>query len=99
MAAGNFTVARRSYAARAGHSEAAEVFLYAIPRDPEGMHRVTVTVDAPSGPSHTITSTSVEHADVWRYFAVHLPIAEAGTYRLTMVSGTDKGCFQVRFKK
>jgi hypothetical protein len=63
------------------------------------MHKVTVSVDPATGPTHTVTSTSVERADVWRYFAVNVPIASAGAYRLTMVSGANRGCFDVTFTK
>jgi hypothetical protein len=99
MAAGNFQVARRKYASEAGHMEAPEVFLYVIPQRAKHLHKVTVSVDPASGPPHTVTSTSVERADVWRYFAVNLPIPGAGAYRLTMVSGPNRGCFDVTFSR
>jgi hypothetical protein len=99
MAAGNFRIARSKYAAEAGRSEAPELFLYVIPQRPKHLHKLTVSVDPASGPTRTVTSTSMERADVWRYFAVDVPIARAGAYRLTMVSGSNKGCFDVMFTK
>lgn len=99
VAAGNFRIARSKYAAEAGRSEVPELFLYVIPQRTKHLHKLTVSVDPVSGPTRTVTSTSVERADVWRYFAVDIPIARAGAYRLTMVSGANRGCFDVTFSK
>jgi hypothetical protein len=99
MAAGNFRIARTKYAAEARRSEAPELFLYVIPQRTKHLHKLTVSVDPASGPTRTVTSTSMERADVWRYFAVDIPIPRAGAYRLIMVSGANRGCFDVIFRK
>jgi hypothetical protein len=100
---GNFTAARAAYKRSAASASAAvpTVFLYVIPQHAAHLHGLKVSIRASSGaePTRTLTSTSVEQAEAQRYFAVNLPITAPGTYRLTMVSGSDKGCFDVSFAR
>jgi hypothetical protein len=98
IAAGNFAVARKQYTSTVHKTEVPEVFLYVIPEDTKSMSSVKVTVDPMgSGVTRTVTSKSVQQADQWRYFAVNVPVHAPGSYRLTMQSGTNTGCFEVTF--
>ena len=100
VAVGNFVVARKKYSDEVATTEVPEVFLYVIPQDAKSMRSVTVTVDPTgTGPTRQVTSKSVEQADAWTYFAVNIPVYAPGSYRLTMVSGANKGCFDVSFAK
>lgn len=97
LAMGNFGQARAAFARGSG-IERDPVPMYVIPRHSGAMDGVTVTLRRVSGGAATRTrSTSVETADVWKYYAVQLPVRSAGTYRLNVVSGPDHGCFVVTF--
>jgi hypothetical protein len=100
IAAGNFQTARKQYAADVNHTETPQLNLYVIPQDATGMRELTVKID-PLGVGTTTTATSkqVEDADQWSYFALVLPIREPGAYRLLMVAGSNRGCFDVSFSK
>jgi hypothetical protein len=102
VAAGNFVNARKSFTSQFGKTEVPYVFLYLIPRHAASLHKATVTID-PVGQAatatKTITSTDVEDAEQWQYFALNVPVPNPGAYRLTMKSGTDTGCFEVTFSK
>jgi hypothetical protein len=98
IAMGNFVTARKQYKTVAGKSELPEVNLYVIPEDTASMKSTTVTVDPlGKGATKKVTSKSVEDADQWRYFAVTIPVAAPGTYRLSVVAGSNRGCFDVTF--
>jgi hypothetical protein len=100
IAMGDFAAARASFAAQFGKVYVPQLDVQVIPENATAMRTVTVTVD-PSGPgaTHTATSKSVQDADAWSYFALTLPVAQPGTYRLTVVSGTNRGCFEVTFRE
>lgn len=95
---GNFRTAQKSYKSQHGHSQLPTVSLYVIPthRSMPGV-RITMTPTTTKGTARTITSKSVQQADVWEYYAVQLPVPAAGTWRLKVSSGTDHGCFDVTF--
>ena len=101
IAAGNFADARAQYASNAGSQEQPEVHLYVIPQHAKQLHSVTVTMEPMSRAAKrsTVTSRSVEQADVWTYFSVHIPVPAPGEYRIRMVAGADQGCFVVDFAK
>jgi hypothetical protein len=99
MAAGNFASARKEYASQPKGPEDPVVTLYAIPQDAKAMPGLTVTMKRLSGsePARTVRSTSSETANSWSYYNVRLPVSAAGTWRLTMAAGSNKGCFDVSF--
>lgn len=99
IAMGNFQTARKSYKSQHGHSEQPTVNLYVIPmhRSMPGV-RITMTPIKAKGKTRTIKSTDVEQADIWSYYGVQLPVPSAGTWRLTVTSGADRGCFNVSFQ-
>jgi hypothetical protein len=98
LAAGNFEIARKQYARSKG-LERPPVFVYVIPQHSSHLRKLTVRITQlrPAGKVRTVSSTSVQEADIWRYYAVNLPLGTAGTYRLSMTSGPDTGCFVVTF--
>ena len=57
------------------------------------------TQSAGSAKPVSVTSTDVEQADAWSYYAVQAPVSAPGTYRVTAVSGADRGCFTVTFSR
>lgn len=98
IAAGNFQTARKSFSSQYRKTEVPQLNLYVIPQHAKAMKKLTVKVRSLSGgQSKTVHSTQVEKAAEWRYYALVLPVKEPGSYRLTMSSGADKGCFDVRF--
>jgi hypothetical protein len=100
IAMGNFVSARKQYLQVAPKSELPEVNVYVIPKDTSSMKSATVTVDPLGrGATRKVTSKSVQDAADWRYFAVQLPVAAPGSYRLTVVAGPNRGCFDVTFGK
>jgi hypothetical protein len=100
IAAGNFAHARAQYTESAALTPVPQVDLYAIPRHAAMLTTLTITVDPTgAGPTKTLTSTSVQQADAWTYFAVQLPVPAPGGYQITMVSGADRGCFLVTFSR
>lgn len=100
IAAGDFAAARAAYTSAAKSSEVPVVNLYVIPQDAHGMKRVTITMVAiASGATKTVTSSSVAQAGAWSYFAVRLPVPSPATYRLRIVSGVNRGCFDVTFSR
>lgn len=98
IAMGNFQMARKSYKSQHGHSQQPTVNLYVIPkhRSMPGV-RITMTPTTGKGKARTIKSKSVEQADVWKYYGIQLPVPSSGTWRLTVTSGADRGCFNVNF--
>jgi hypothetical protein len=100
LASGDWVAARKSFASQFGKTEVPAMNLYVIPQHSATMTKVVITI-APTGPGTTTsyTSTSAEQADQYSYYAVSLPIRNPGTYRLSMVAGADKGCFEVTFAK
>lgn len=100
IAAGNFQTARQSFSSQFGTTEVPQLNLYVIPKHAKAMKKLTVTVKPlGGGKAETVSSTQVEKADQWRYYAVELPVVSPGEYRLSMVSGADKGCFNITFAK
>lgn len=100
IAAGNFVDARKKYASEANSKEQPEVFLYVIPQHSKGLKKATALVKPRGGgKTFTVTSKSVEQADVYSYFAFNIPIPASGKYELTMSSGKDTGCFVVSFAR
>jgi hypothetical protein len=100
IAAGNFAHARAQYSQTVASTEVPMLDLYVIPQHAATLTSLTITLDPTgSGPTTTVTSKSVEQADAWSYFAVQLPVPAPGGYQLTMVSGSDRGCFLVTFSK
>jgi hypothetical protein len=100
IAAGNFAHARAQYTQTVASTEVPELDLYVIPQHAAKLTTLTITMDpTDSGATKTLTSTSVQQADAWSYFAVQLPVPAPGGYQLTMVSGADRGCFLVTFSK
>jgi hypothetical protein len=95
MAAGNFQNARAAFA-----NGSRRLYLYAIPQHARDLRSVRVMIDPRgAGATTTYTSTSIEQAEPWQYFALTLPIPAAGAYRLTMVAGANQGCFDVTMAK
>jgi hypothetical protein len=99
MAAGNFSTARQQYAAAKKTNPAPSVNLYLIPADARRLTKLTLTMErVGAGDSkRTLTSTSVQQADRWEYFAVSTTIPAPGTWRLRATSGSSSGCFDVTF--
>lgn len=98
IAAGNFQSAQHDFRAGYGKTEGVELNIYVIPQNARHLHKVQATVrPLGGGQALTVTSTAVEQADVSRYFAVQLPVSRPGTYRLTFVTGADRGCFIATF--
>lgn len=99
FAAGNFAVAKSQFTSQVKSSGAPVVRLYAIPAHARKMPGVTVTATplTGSGSTQEVSSSSVGTANTWTYYNVDLPVDAAGRWRLRMSSGTDSGCFVVRF--
>lgn len=98
IAAGNFQTAQHDFRAGYGKTEGVELNMYVIPQNARHLHEVHATIEPVSGGQvQTVTSTSVEQADVSRYFAVQLPVSRPGTYKLTFATGADHGCFIATF--
>jgi hypothetical protein len=99
VAAGNFQSVRQYFRSNYGKTETTEIPMYVIPQHAGHLSRMTARIAAlGEGTSRTLSSKSVEAADAYRYFAVQLPIARPGKYRLTFVSGQDRGCFLISLK-
>lgn len=98
IAVGNFVDARKKFAAEARSKEQPEISLYVIPRTSAKLDRATVSLaPAGGGKATNVTSKAVEQADIYSYFAVNVPVPGPGAYRLTVTSGSDTGCFTVKF--
>lgn len=99
MAAGNFVTARKAFADQAKTVPAPTINLYLIPADARTLRKVTLTLEQVGGQhlKRTFTSTSVQDADQWKYFAVQASVPAAGTWRLRATSNTSTGCFDVVF--
>lgn len=97
---GNFQTAKRGFSTQIGHTEVPQLNFYIIPQHTKHLTSAAVRVDPPgSAKASTVRTKQVEEADAYRYFALVLPIRAAGSYRLTVTSGTDQGCFSVSFAK
>lgn len=100
VAAGNFVRAHQAFSDQYLKTEVPQLNLYVIPKMAKGMRKVTITVDPfAHGKTRTVVSKDVEQADRSRYFAVLLPVAAPGRYRVTMTSSGGSGCFVVTFAK
>jgi hypothetical protein len=99
MAAGNFVRAREEFRRLAASQPQPSIFLYVIPGDARRPRSVTVQLRQLSGGTarRTVTSSSVQDADQWKYFAVNVFVPGPGTWRLTTRAGADRGCFDVTF--
>ncbi len=99
LAAGNFETARQQYADDDSGSEQPVVSLYVIPRHTKPMSGVTVTMKpmGRSGKSVSVSSDVAQTANAWSYYSVSIPVPSPGAWRLTAVSGADRGCFDVTF--
>lgn len=99
IAMGNFASAQKSYKSQYPHSQVPTVNLYVIPehRSMPGV-RITMTPTTATGKARTVRSTTVEPADIWKYYSVQLPVPESGSWRLKVASGSDHGCFDVTFR-
>lgn len=99
VAAGDFAMARQEYAKSVGSGSTPQVELRVIPEHTHGLRSSTVYVTPiAGGPTKTVTSRAVEPADQFRYVELAVPIPKAGSYRLTMVAGPDRGCFVTTFR-
>jgi hypothetical protein len=99
VAAGNFAAARKQFRQQPKGGHGPGVDLYVIPAHAAQMSHVTVTLrhlDGKAG-THSVTSDAVERAEQWRYYPVRLAIPETGNWRLSVVAGKDRGCFEVNF--
>jgi hypothetical protein len=97
---GNFETARRDFAEQFGKTEVPQLNMYIIPQHTKHLTSATVRVDPPgSGQPSTIVVKDVEQADIYRYFPLTLPVRSPGSYRLSVTSGADRGCFIVTFSK
>lgn len=99
MAAGNWKSARADFHKQYGTTEVPELSMYAIPQNVKHLKSLKLTVTPQGGAAKTVTVKGLQSADVWSYFALQVPIPKPGTYRLTMVAGANKGCFDVTFAK
>jgi hypothetical protein len=99
MAAGNFETARKQFTDQAGSVPAPTVNLYLIPADARSLSKVTLTLEQVGGQhlKRSVTSTSVQDAEQWKYFSVQTSVPAAGTWRLRATSGASTGCFEVTF--
>jgi hypothetical protein len=98
VGAGNFQNMHADFKSSYGKTEVPELNMYLIPQHAKHMRKVTATVDPfGSGQTRTVKSTSVEDAEASRYYALQLPVAKPGKYRLTFAAGQDHGCFVVSF--
>lgn len=99
LAAGNFATARQQFKDQASSVPQPTVNLYIIPADARRLQSVTVTLEQVGGKHvvRKVTSSSVQDAEQWQYFAVQLTVPTAGTWRVRAASGRDVGCFDVRF--
>jgi hypothetical protein len=97
MAAGNWKNARTDFRKQWHSAEVPTLNMYAIPQNVKGLHSLKLTVTKRGGAAKTITVKGLQPADVWSYFALQVPIPQPGSYRLTMVAGANRGCFDVTF--
>jgi hypothetical protein len=98
IAAGNFVSARSSFRSQYRKTELPEVTMYVIPQHAAHLTSATITVTARSnGATKSVTTKSVQSGDAAQYFVAQVPVATPGAYRLTMASGSDRGCFLVTF--
>lgn len=99
LAAGNFAEMRKQYASQAKTKAQPQVSMYVIPQDVSRLTGVSVTLDPlnAKAKSRTFKTDAVNTADEWRYYRVDLTVPSPGTWRMTAVSGKDKGCFEVTF--
>lgn len=99
MGAGNFQQARQQFKTDYGTTEVPMLNMYAIPEHAGHLKKVTAVINPRgAGQSTRVTSKTVEPADAYRYFAMQLPVRKPGTYRISLRSGHDSGCFIVTFK-
>jgi hypothetical protein len=99
VAAGNFESIRHYFRTNYGKREITEIPMYVIPQHAGHLRSVTARVaELGVGTSRTMSFKSIEDADAYRYFSLQLPIARPGKYRLTFISGHDRGCFVVSLK-
>ena len=98
VAMGNFSRARTEFADQVGSAEQPVVHLYVIPEHTRGTSGLDLRLaPADGGGSTTVRVRRLESADVWKYYPVAVNVPGPGTYRLTAVSGPDRGCFLVEF--
>ncbi|RLV47607.1 hypothetical protein D9V37_15700 [Nocardioides mangrovicus] len=93
LAMGDFVSARRLFAHGGSAYDAAESFFYVIPTSSRlTSARVTFSPVSGGGKTTTVTTRQHEEAAQWTYYPVHVKLTP-GVWRLTAVSGTDRGCF------
>jgi hypothetical protein len=100
IAMGNFARARADFADQADSMEQPLVHFYVIPQHLRGAAGASVTLTpVGGGDARTVRVHRLESADVWKYYAVSINIPAAGSYRMTVRSGDDRGCFLVDFTR
>jgi hypothetical protein len=99
MAAGNFATARKQFADQVKTVPAPTVNLYLIPADARSLREVTLTLEQLGGRhlKRSVTSTSVQDAEQWKYFSLQASVPAAGKWRLKATAGASTGCFDVDF--
>jgi hypothetical protein len=96
MAAGPFDQARKDYGTKREGSAKDEVRLYWIPRDSTKMPGLVLTGrNLDTGRHISVHSKHIGDADVWRFYDTNLRLPDAGRWRLTAASGSQKGCFDL----
>jgi hypothetical protein len=98
LAIGSFVDMRKSYAAQAKTKAQPEISMYVIPQHVKPESGVSVLLESLQGKGRRTAKASVaQTAGDWRYYRVNLAVPAAGSWRITAVSGGDRGCFEVTF--
>lgn len=98
IAMGNFAAARAAFASSKSVYQAAPSNFYVIPQARK-LTKVTLKLTPLTGhgKAFKVSSKQVEEAAQWKYFPVSVQIPAAGLWRFNVTSGTEQGCFEVRF--
>jgi hypothetical protein len=98
LAIGNFVDMRRSYTVQARDKSQPEVSMYVIPQHVKPEAGVSVLLESLQGKGRrTVRVSSAQTAGDWRYYQVNVAVPASGPWRITAVSGNDRGCFEVTF--
>lgn len=94
MAAGPFDEARASY--KAGTPETQTLHFYFIPEQSKKMPGITVTMKhEDTGKVVTVRQKRWADADEFRFYDIETGLPRGGTWRITAVTGPDRGCWTV----
>ncbi|MDN5766029.1 MAG: hypothetical protein L0H96_04500 [Humibacillus sp.] len=93
---GPFDTARADWSNNQPDTATTSLRLYWVPLHAEKMPGVDVTaVHAKSGTTVKVFKDSAAEAAEWSYYDTNIRLPKAGTWRLNVSAGPDKGCFEV----